>query len=601
MNLQNPGALLWMIPLGGIVVVLYLLKMRRKDLRVPATFLWPARTEEVRANALFQRLRFSWLMVLQLVALSLIVFSLARPQTKQQGLAGEATVLVVDAGASMGATDVKASRFDEAKRLAREMIQGMRAGDRLALIVAGPAPKVVFPLGNDPAKQVAALEGIRQSDADVDVGEAMRLASALVGGLDGARIVLLSDGCFERIENFSRGKAAVDYRVIGEKDANLAITALGVSESANGRKLYVGVKNTGVRNLQGTISLYADGKAIDSEQISVKSKLQWGKTLNAPPQAKLIEAKLECDDYLKADNYAATLATKGSALRVLLITRGDLFLERALALDPRVTLDRATSLPADADGKYDVVVFDGIPERKVAAKGVLTFGSATSVAPIRENGFAEKPTFDSAEDVPLLRGVDFRSVFVDRAQKLEAKGSGKAIAKASSGALVVASEEGPTRHVVVAFEPMLSDFPLQVGFPIFVANALDYLGGEAGSDMLVVRPGVPFSLPTTQSAVLTGPGKESVTINPTGGNLVIREADRVGHYRLKVGAKERDVYVSMRSERRSDIDPSKEVALGGGQVKAVKAPQRFADFWRPLGILCLAVLCAEWALYARKS
>src|SRR3954471_20477036 len=107
MSFQDPGALLWLLPLGGTILLLYLLRMRRRDVRVPASFLWPERTDEVRANALIQKLRFSWLLVLQLLALALVIFAVAKPQTKQQGLTGEVTVLVLDASASMGATDAR--------------------------------------------------------------------------------------------------------------------------------------------------------------------------------------------------------------------------------------------------------------------------------------------------------------------------------------------------------------------------------------------------------------------------------------------------------------------------------------------------------------
>ena len=47
--------------------------------------------------------------------------------------------------------------------------------------------------------------------------------------------------------------------------------------------------------------------------------------------------------------------------------------------------------------------------------------------------------------------------------------------------------------------------------------------------------------------------------------------------------------------------PEVDVMLGGGSVKAVESPLRFADFWRPLILLCLLVLAGEWWLFARKS
>ncbi len=605
MSLQNVPALLWLLPLGTIVVLLYLLRMRRRDVRVPATFLWPARTDEVRANALIQRLRFSWLLVLQLLALGLVVFALARPQTQQRGLTGEVTVLVVDTSASMGATDVKPSRFHEARRLAREAIQSARPGDRLALVEAGPTTRVVFPLGNDPARQLRALETLRGTDAEADVGEALRLASALVGSLDGARIVLLSDGAFEKVTNFSGGKAAFVYKNIGETADNLAISALGTAETASGRQLYCGLRNYGPTQIGGTLTLYAGGKVLDSVKVpAIASKGTWGRTVPAPAGAKVFEAKLEAPDVLKADNYAASLAAPGASLRVLLVTRGNLFLERALALDPRVTLDRTAELPEEergrGDGKYDIVVFDGIPETSVKARGVLTLGRAGPASPVTTGGRAKAPGFVSAEDTPLLKGVDLRGVFVDGAEKVEAKATGEVLAQTGSGPLVVVSQTPAKRQVYLAFEPLLSDFPLQVGFPIFIANALDFLGGQASADLLSVRAGAPFSVPATGAASLKSPDGETGSLKPVGGSLVVREAKRVGRYRLKVAGKAKTVYATLRSDRESDVTPRKTLSLGDGEVKATASPARFADFWRPLALLCLLVLAGEWWLYARR-
>src|SRR5579885_3145825 len=149
MTFQNPGALMLLIPLVGAIILLYLLKMKRRDLRVPATFLWPKRTAEVRANSLFQRLKFSWLMILQILALTLVIVALARPQTVQRGLAGKVTVLVIDASASMGATDVKPSRFEAAKSMAATAVASAQTGDRMAIVEAGPVPRVLCALSND--------------------------------------------------------------------------------------------------------------------------------------------------------------------------------------------------------------------------------------------------------------------------------------------------------------------------------------------------------------------------------------------------------------------------------------------------------------------
>jgi len=607
MSLQNPAAFLWLIPLAGVIVLLYLLRMRRRDVVVPASFLWPQRVEEVRANALFQRLRWNWLMVLQILAVALLVFTLARPQTKQSGLAGEVTVLVIDTSASMGPTGGVPSRFEVARRQVLETIQAAGAGDRLALIEAGPLPRVVFPLTSDPARQRRSLETVQPSDAESDVGEAMRLASALVGGIDGARIVLLSDGCFAPIDDFSPGKAAVTYQQIGRSSDNLAVEALGASDTPAGRQAYCGIRNYGLDARSAALTLLADGKPIDSVRFEVAGGKTWGRTCAVPAGTSVIEARLDAKDQLAADNVGYPLAEAGGSLRILLVGPGDFFLERALALDPRVTLDKAPALPAGEMGSgssaYDIVVFDGVPEQPVRARAVLTFGRAGTTSPVRKTGSLERPRFVDSVGHPLMEGVDLDGTYIERAEKVSVQGSARVLSESDGGPLVVA-RAAPKRQVYVAFSPLDSDFPLSVSFPIFVANALTYLGGTVSQEHLVIRAGQVFqaTLPS-DSAVLKGPEGIEVRLDAReGGRSVVREATRVGEYRLELaGATTQRLYAHLRSERESNIEPADQIRLGGGQAKAVESPARFSDFWRPLLLLGLVVLAVEWWLFARRS
>ena len=128
MVFQLPILLWWFLPVAAFIVLLYLLKIRRRTVKVPAVFLFPPITTDVRANALWQRLRFHWLMVLQiLVALSLVV-ALARPAIKGRGFQGQTVVFVLDASASMNSKDVKPSRFEEAKRRVGRWLNDLRGG-----------------------------------------------------------------------------------------------------------------------------------------------------------------------------------------------------------------------------------------------------------------------------------------------------------------------------------------------------------------------------------------------------------------------------------------------------------------------------------------
>lgn len=599
MSLASAGALLWLVPLGAVLIALYLLKMRRRDLRVPATFLWPEIMYEVRANSLFQKLRFNWLLVLQLLALLLVVFGLARPQMRQEGTVGAATVLVVDTSASMSATDVAPSRLAEAVRRAEGFIAAVKAGDRLSLIEAGPTPRVVFPLSNDAGKMRAAIGSIVGTDVETDVGEAMRLAASIAAKQDGSRIVLLSDGVFEEVENFASGKASVEFVKIGASGENLAISALGTTETESGVLGLAAVRNFGAKTTEGTLNLVVDGKPIDSVPIQIEP----GKTLShrfSPPLgAAVVEAELVTDDVLASDNYSATTLRSGS-LRVLLVTPGDYFLERALALDPRVTLDKSTSVPTDS--VYDVVVFDGISEQPVRARGVLTFGSAGATSPVTTTGNVKEPALRSQEEHPLLRGVSIDKTYIESAQKATAKPGAQVLAQSSAGDLIVASK-GAVRQVYVGFKPQNSDFPLQIGFPIFLSNALDFLAPrETGSDSLVMPAGRTFSIPTGGATALSLSGPSgNLKLDPLGGSFVVRNLTRVGEYRLRTEGLDRRVFTILQSETESSLAPRDRVSLGARPVAAQTSAVGLADFWKSLLLLALAALAVEWLVFARRS
>src|SRR5215468_1522665 len=101
------------VPVG--IIALYFLKLRRKPVRVPSTLLWRRSMEDLHVNSLFQRLRRNLLLFLQLLAVALIMFGLAGPQTKGRGSSGQRFVLMIDNSASMAATDVSPSRLAKAK------------------------------------------------------------------------------------------------------------------------------------------------------------------------------------------------------------------------------------------------------------------------------------------------------------------------------------------------------------------------------------------------------------------------------------------------------------------------------------------------------
>jgi hypothetical protein len=368
------------------------------------------------------------------------------------------------------------------------------------------------------------------------------------------------------------------------------------------------VKNHALDEQKVDITVFADGKVVNSETATIGSNKMWGQTFPAPPGVKVVEARIKVDDILDADDYAVTVVDPGASLRVLLVTPGDIFLERALALDPRVTLDKAPKVPEGEQagtagpGTYDIVVFAGVKEAPVKARGILTLGMAGPSSNVTTSGRTNNFTFLRAEEHDIMRGVDLRNVYMENVEMVAPKAAGRVVAEGQSGPLIVVSETDK-RQVYVGFSPLDSDFPLTVGFPIFVANALDYLAGSTVSDSFAILAGQQFQLPasTDEKATLTRPDESRVEIEPLQGRYIVRGVDQVGTYSLAAGERKVTVYANMRDDKESSVDAQEFVSIKKKEFKAVSDLRRYADFWKPLALLALIVLAIEWWMYARRS
>src|SRR5882757_68024 len=103
-----------------LLLLLYFLKLRRREISVSSTLLWRKAIQDLQVNAPFQRLRRNLLLLLQLILLFLLLLAISRPVTNVNAAPGKHAVILIDRSASMSARDQEGgrSRLAEAKRRA---------------------------------------------------------------------------------------------------------------------------------------------------------------------------------------------------------------------------------------------------------------------------------------------------------------------------------------------------------------------------------------------------------------------------------------------------------------------------------------------------
>src|SRR5437764_13972714 len=75
------------------LLILYFLKLRRREMAVSSTLLWKKAIQDLQVNAPFQKLRRNLLLLLQLLLLILLVLALSRPVSNYRPGAGAVTVI----------------------------------------------------------------------------------------------------------------------------------------------------------------------------------------------------------------------------------------------------------------------------------------------------------------------------------------------------------------------------------------------------------------------------------------------------------------------------------------------------------------------------
>src|SRR2546425_10821369 len=93
------------------LVLLYFLKVRRREHTVPSLLLWDPSLRDREASAFFQRLQRDPLLILQILALLALTLALARPAGTGMGQGARKVGIVLATSASVKARDARSFRL----------------------------------------------------------------------------------------------------------------------------------------------------------------------------------------------------------------------------------------------------------------------------------------------------------------------------------------------------------------------------------------------------------------------------------------------------------------------------------------------------------
>src|SRR5438128_161540 len=458
------------------IVALYFLKIRRPTRVVPALHLWPSQIRDRQANVPWQRLRPSWLLFLQLLAAAALVAAAVQPVLPAGASLARHSIVLLDASASMQATDVTPSRLGEAKRQVNAVIDQLGPSDRMTVIAVGPASRIIASVTGDRDALHRAVNGITPSNGAADLSAALALAAGLVRSGDDARAYLFSDGIVQPLRSsFTAGLPfPFEYHRVGVSGENVGLTSLTVRTSAQTRAAYLHLQNFGQQVRSVSLEWRADGHLLDVRPLTLPPGQGQELVLPVPSDATSVTARLAAGGTLAVADTATAVARTPRAFKVLLVTPGNVFLEQALRLRSDFQLDVIAPAAYHASSAYAMTVFDRF------APPLLPDGPFLIVDPPAGSSLAGGPAIGigrlRAVDAgdPLLPNVGLQAVHVARRDDLRASTFGRPLISSLQTPLVLVRDE-PFRQVLVGFDLHESDLPLRIAFPILVQNLSEWL------------------------------------------------------------------------------------------------------------------------------
>src|SRR5437763_402922 len=277
MNLLSPLALaLGITP--PIVVFFYLLKVRRHDEEISSTCLWNDLIRDLAAHEPLQRLKWSLLLLLQLLALALVTFAVARPFSEQIGQKPVQAILLLDGSASMQAKDVQPTRFSRAVAAARGTLSSLPENSLATAILAAAHPQVLVAATADRQQVDRALASAQPSGAAADMREALLLARALGGDPNARRIYLFTDGAFSLPPGLPDDLGAVQVVPVTQASTgNLAVTTISTRpdpQDNRRQQLFTRVQNFADVLTHAVLSISVDGQVEEDRALALPANGQ---------------------------------------------------------------------------------------------------------------------------------------------------------------------------------------------------------------------------------------------------------------------------------------------------------------------------------------
>lgn len=677
MEFLSPTTMAWAAGLTiPPLVALYFLKLKRVVRLVPSTFLWRRAVEDLHVNSPFQRLRKSLLLLLQLLCLILAALALGQPFIQKVDSYEQTSILLIDQSASMGVIEADGrTRLEEAKRLAKRVVDNLESGARAMVIAYCDRATVVASFSTEKQTLKARIDSIEVTDSSSTISEAMSLAEAYthnitIGGNEAgadvapvstaspASVFVFTDGRIEDADKVALQRFDIE-RIsvvrVGERGDNVGIIAMDARRNFERPQILevaATVENFGDQPQTIDAVLYVDGQNTDVQTVTLGPTASSNDDATeplSPPASEVapaleatstivfdeiefggggvVEVVLRVQDALAADDRAWAIVDAPRQVRLLLVGKGNLFLENVLATLPvDVTMmkpqeyEDASKEELEFDGRslFDVVMIDRHSTSRLPRGNYMFWEGVPLIEGVKAGEDVEDEIiFNWDETHPVLRHVAVEVITVFRWVKLFLPSDAEVIVEGPTSPVLSYLKRGGSQYLVSAFSlvtendqgmPYLNTYWVtSVDFVVFMQNVVGFLSSNLVTlGTRTVRPGDPVVVPIARLGevvkVERPDGIEETMSTTEQSTAIYARTRQVGTYQVTgAGLKDSVFVVNLFNDVESRVLPATALTLGANRVEAEAGEVKVnRPLWRWALIGLLMVLLLEWVVYNKR-
>jgi len=384
----------------------------------------------------------------------------------------------------------------------------------------------------------------------------------------------------------------VQWVRVGSAVANRAITGLAarrVPGSTEDRQIIATVWNYSTDAHDTVVEVLHGPRLLARQALHLPPRQRETVAIDLNGLDGVIHARLSGDDALPGDDQRFAVLAPPRLARVLLVSRGSFFLEKALAVNPSVSLMRAADARHEIAPDVDVVVCDRCETLPAAGRAVLMIPALRPADPA--------PLTVSLPEHPIAGAVAPVGALASAGGGAEVPQDAAIVLRAGSQPAIIAYERDGRRVVEWRLDLDDGTFTMSTAFPILLDNVLAWLDART-EDVTAVQAGDPLHWILRDSGSGAGvtivrPDGTSAQTSVRGRRLTTTDTTAVGIYEVRGDGDARPFVVNPVTHGESDLSQGGEAPSAPPQPGGARAAGT-ADLTPLLIALAFALLALEW-------